>query len=320
MKYDYENLSDGQFEQLVVSICFYLFGAGVQGFATGKDGGRDAKFVGTATHIPSGAAPWVGTAIIQAKHTQGFNKKFSDSDFYSESSASAVINKELPRITALRKANGLDHYMLFSNRRLTAISESKIRAAISKECGIPESSIMLCGVEQIEMWLKAFPQAAVLAEISPIDSPLLVSPEEIADVVEALTDTFASASAAVGESLERVSYAEKNELNGMSDAFSKELLKKYLKHTKMIEDFLADPSNEDLLNKYQAAVEELQLNVIAKRKAHQSFDDIFVYLLRLLCDRDPTLRANKKLTAIVLFYMYWSCDLGITEEGNAEAL
>jgi hypothetical protein len=41
------------------------------------------------------------------------------------------------------------------------------------------------------------------------------------------------------------------------------------------------------------------------------------YLVDLLFNRDPVLRQHihKRLTRIVLFYMYWNCDLG--EEGDA---
>ncbi|EGM8074926.1 hypothetical protein IIO15_001789, partial [Escherichia coli] len=48
MKFAYEDLSDGQFETLIVLLCQRLLGAAVQGFAKGPDGGRDAKFMGTA--------------------------------------------------------------------------------------------------------------------------------------------------------------------------------------------------------------------------------------------------------------------------------
>ena len=47
MKFAYEDLSDDQFESLIVFLCQRLLGISVQGFAKGPDGGRDAKFVGT---------------------------------------------------------------------------------------------------------------------------------------------------------------------------------------------------------------------------------------------------------------------------------
>ena len=64
--------------------------------------------------------------------------------------------------------------MLFSNRRLTGNTESKLRRVVASTCGLPESSVMLCGVEQIELWLKRFPQAASIANVDPVDCPLAV--------------------------------------------------------------------------------------------------------------------------------------------------
>ena len=48
MKFDYEDLSDAQFETLVVFLCQRLLGISVQGFAKGRDCGRDAMFAGSA--------------------------------------------------------------------------------------------------------------------------------------------------------------------------------------------------------------------------------------------------------------------------------
>jgi hypothetical protein len=143
MKYAYEDLSDEQFETLVVLLCQRLLGISVQGFCKGPDGGRDAKFVGTAELHPSKAAPWAGTTIIQAKHTNGYNRNFSESDFYSTNGTNTVLGKEIPRIKKLRAAKQIDHYMLFANRRLAGNAEGEIRAHLSKECGIPQESIYL---------------------------------------------------------------------------------------------------------------------------------------------------------------------------------
>src|SRR5262249_15530433 len=83
MKYAYENLGDRQFEHLIVFLCHELLGIGTQAFADGVDGGRDAKFEGTAQRIPSVSGPWMGITIIQAKHTNGYNRHFSETDFYN---------------------------------------------------------------------------------------------------------------------------------------------------------------------------------------------------------------------------------------------
>jgi hypothetical protein len=262
MKYAYEDLSDGQFENLIVLLCQELLGIAVQGFSDGADGGRDAKFVGTAQLHPSTVAPWIGTTIIQAKHTNGYNRLFSESDFFNPEAKHSVIELELPRIKKLKAAAQLDHYMIFANRRLAGNAESEIRSYISKECGIPESSLYLCGVEQLESWMKRFPNVPKMADLDPVDGPLIVSPDDLAEIVVAL----AQQSAVVRDTIvhpptERVSYAQKNVLNNMTDAYAKALRQKFLKDTPQIQAFLAAPENTDLLRQYESVVDEFQLKM-----------------------------------------------------------
>ncbi|MES1241918.1 MAG: ABC-three component system protein [Acidobacteriota bacterium] len=320
MKYAYEDLSDYQFETLVVFLCQRLLGISVQGFAKGPDGGRDAKFVGTAELHPSKAAPWVGTTIIQAKHTNGFNRNFSESDFYSKSSTNTILAEEAPRIRKLRESNQLDHYMLFSNRRLAGNAEAEIRDWISTQCDIPPTSIYLCGLEQLELWLKSFPEVPRLANLDPVDSPLIVSPEELAEIVQAFARQREEFSAVLDDPpTPRVTYEEKNSLNNMSAEYAQALRKRYLKETAQIHAFLAAPENLDLLRMYESAVDEFQLKIIAKRKDYQHFDEVMNHLTDLLFKRDPILRqhSNKRLTRAMLFYMYWNCDIGVVGDASA---
>jgi C-terminal domain 12 of the ABC-three component (ABC-3C) systems len=313
VKYAYEDLSDGQFENLIVFLCQRLLGISVQGFAEGPDGGRDAKFVGTAELHPSKAAPWVGITIIQAKHTNGYNRHFLESDFYSATAKKTVLGEEIPRIKELRKSKQLDHYMLFANRRLGGNAESAICGYISKECGIPPGSLYLCGLEQLEIWLKTFPDIPKLANLDPVDFPLIVSPDDLAEVVQALARQKASISTVLDDPPTlRVTYAQKNILNNMTDGYAKTQRTKYLKETAQIHTFLAAPENIELLRLYESVVDEFQLKIIAKRKDYQTFDEVMEYLVDLLFNRDPVLRqhVHKRLTRAVLFYMYWNCDIG----------
>ncbi|WP_132980581.1 ABC-three component system protein [Pigmentiphaga sp. D-2] len=320
MKFAYEDLSDDQFEVLIVLLCQRLLGIAVQGFAKGPDGGRDAKFVGTAELHPSKAAPWVGTVIVQAKHTNGYNRSFSELDFYSTSSSNTVVGKEVPRIKKLREAKQLDHYMLFANRRLTGNSETEIRDHIAAECGVPASSIYLCGLEQLELWLKRFPEVAQEANLDAVDSPLIVSPDDLAEVVQALARQKDGLTALLDDPpTVRVTYEEKNALNNMTAAYAKEQRRKYLKETAQIRTFLAAPENIELLRMYESVVDEFQLKILAKRKDYQTFDEVMEYLVDLLFSRDPVLRqhAHKRLTRAILFYMYWNCDIGEVDDAAA---
>ena len=320
MKFAYEDLSDDQFEVLIVLLCQRLLGIAVQGFAKGPDGGRDAKFVGTAELHPSKTAPWVGTVIVQAKHTNGYNRSFSELDFYSTSSSNTVVGKEVPRIKKLRDAKQLDHYMLFANRRLTGNSETEIRDHIAAECGVPASSIYLCGLEQLELWLKRFPEVAQEANLDAVDSPLIVSPDDLAEVVQALARQKDGLTALLDDPpTVRVTYEEKNALNNMTAAYAKEQRRKYLKETAQIRTFLAAPENIELLRMYESVVDEFQLKILAKRKDYQTFDEVMEYLVDLLFNRDPVLRqhAHKRLTRAILFYMYWNCDIGEVDDAAA---
>lgn len=320
MKFAYEDLSEDQFEKLIVLLCQRLLGLSAKGFAKGPDGGRDAKFVGTAELHPSKAAPWTGTVVVQAKHTNGYNRHFGEADFYSTKTDDTVIGKEVPRITKLRQGKQLDHYMLFANRRLAGNADQTITQHIAKTCGLPEGSIYLCGLEQLELYMKQFPEVPALADLDPVDSPLIVSPDELAIVVEAIASHEADLSAVLDTPPgERTSYEEKNALNNMTADYAKALRKRYLKDTAQIRAFLAAPENLEILKSYEATAEEFQMKIIAKRKDFQNFDAVMEYLLDLLFQRDPILRQkqHKRLTRAVLFYMYWNCDIG--EVADAEA-
>ncbi len=312
--YAYEDLSPEQFETLIVLLCQRLLGMSVKGFAKGPDGGRDAKFVGTAQLHPSSASPWSGTVIIQAKHTNGYNRHFAEGDFYNPKKPdSSVLGKEVPRIKKLRDAKQVDHYMLFANRRLGGNADADITAYLATQCGLEEASIYLCDVEQLELWLKQFPDVAKLAELDPLDSPLIVSPDDLAVVVQAIARNESDVAAALdAPPSDRTTYEQKNLLNNMTPEYAKALRRRYLKETVQIGKFLSAPENMDILKYYEAVVEEFQLKIIAKRKEHQSFDAVMEYLLDLLFERDPVLRQthHKRLTRAVLFYMYWNCDIG----------
>jgi len=321
MKYRYEDLSAGQFEKLVVFLCQRLLGISVQGFAEGPDGGRDAKFVGTAELLPSVAAPWVGITIIQAKHTNGYNRHFSETDFFSTTAKKTVLSAEIPRIKKLRASKQLDNYILFANRRLAGNAESEISMYIANQCDLPAESIYLCGIEQMELWLKNFPDVPKLAELDPVDSPLIVSSDDLAEIVQALARQWDAVYAVLDDPpTPRVRYEQKNAINNMSDEYAKAQRGNYLKETAQIHTFLAAPENLELQRMYESVVDEFQMKIIGKRKDYQTFDEVMEHLVDLLFNRDPILsqRSHKRLTRAVLFYMYWNCDIGTVGDAETE--
>lgn len=318
MGYPFEDLDDAQFERLVVQMARKLFGFGVQGFATGPDGGRDARFHGAAERFPSTAAPWTGATVFQAKHTNATNTHFSDAAF-SGPAASSVLTKEIPRIKTLAGKSELHNYVLMANRRLGAVADEDIANRIASETGVPRERIFLAGVEYLEEMLHHFPDILGLARINPLEGPLLVSSWELAEVILGLAKELdAPLPTIAATDIERTSYAEKNRLNGMSEDFAKELQERYLSITRQIDEFLADPANAEITKNYAGAVEELQLQLIAKRGDFVTFDVVFNHLASTLIARDGVLSRDRRLTRAVLFYMYWHCDIGKTADANAE--
>lgn len=316
MGYPFEDLDDSQFERLVVQVARKLFGLGVTSFAAGVDGGRDARFEGTAERFPSAAGPWTGKTIIQAKHTNATNAHVSDPAFGGDAKSS-VISEEIPRIKKLVQAGELDNYLMFTNRRVGANADSAIRDRIQKGAGLVGKPVALHGVEYLNDMLRTFPDLVDLAQIDPVDSPLNVSSYEISEVILAIADDLAVIDLQAPV-VDRVSFSAKNLINGMTEPFAEELLKRFLSYTPQIQEFLANPANTDTLIRYDNAVEDFQLKVVAKRKEYQSFDDVFNYLIELLFARDDVLSRHRSLTRAMIFYMYWNCDLGATDSASAE--
>jgi hypothetical protein len=316
--YEYEDLDDSQFERLVVQVMRKLCGSGVQSFATGPDGGRDARFHGTAERFPSTTAPWMGKTVGQAKHTNSINAHFSDPDFSGLADGS-TLSEELRRIKSLAESDEVDNYILFSNRRLGGTTAPALIKRISEGSGIPEGQIFLAGVEYLDEMIHEYPDLIRLARINPVDGPLIVSSRDCAEVILAVSAALAAPLPALpAEPVDRVSYNEKNAVNGMTSEFAKVLSKRYLVLTRQIEQFLADPGNSETREQYEAAVDDFQLKIVAHRAEYRSFDHVFNYLVDLLMKRDGVLARHKRLTRALVFYMYWHCDIGETPDAAAE--
>lgn len=317
MSYPYEDLDDSQFERLVVQCARKLFGFGVQEFATGPDGGRDARFQGTAERFPSAAEPWKGITVIQAKHTIAVNAHFADKSF-SGDTPNTVLTHEIKRIKSLVDDGEVHNYMLVSNRRLGGIVSPQITRRIAEETGIDGGRVFLAGVEYLDNMMHQYRDLIHLSRIDPLDGPLVVSSFDLAEMMLAIAEQLQAPLPEFDASVvDRVSYEQKNELNNMSKPFSKRLADQYLIYTDEIKDFLSRPENAESLQYYEAAVDEFQDKIIANREDYQSFDKVFNHLVDLLRKRNGVLAQNVKLMKAVLFYMYWNCDIGDTADAHA---
>jgi hypothetical protein len=309
----YTDLSDTQFEELVIEFCIALLGFGVQGFVTGMDGGRDARFYGRAQLVPSTAAPWDGSIIIQAKHTELLNKSFAEADFCGDVDGS-VLAKEVIRIKSLYDRGELTYYMLFSNRRLTGVTDEAVREYISSRTGVPKDRIRIYDESELDRLRKRFPEAVDRACLNPGKSPPQIDPTNLAEIITRLAEYKGKLDELMeGEKrppTRRTSPEEKNRLNGLREDYFKRTIRGYMVEFEVIREFLGYPESQPYVKLYDDVAEELQAKLVAWSDPNVPYERLLEQLIANMFRLDFDLRVNKRLTRTVVFYMYCNCDIG----------
>jgi hypothetical protein len=309
----YTDLSATQFEELVIEFCVDLLGYGVQGFVTGMDGGRDARFCGRAQLVPSTSDPWDGTIVIQAKHTELLNKSFSEADFSGDGDDS-ILAKEVERVKALFERGELDYYMLFSNRRCTGVAEADVRKYIASSTGLPEDKIRLYDESELDRLIKRFPKAVDRACLNPGKSPPQIDPTNLAEIITRMANYKGQLDELMeGEKrppAHRTSPEEKNKLNGLREEYFKRTIRGYMVDFGVIREFLGHPDSQPYVSLYDDISEELQAKLVAWSDPSIPYERLLEQLVATLFKLDFDLRVNKRLTRTLVFYMYCNCDIG----------
>lgn len=310
MNYNFSDLSPTQFEDLVIHLCYELFGIGAETFAVGPDGGKDSRFEGTAEMYPSKASPWDGITVIQAKHTNLYNRKFTDSDFFSPDSDSSIINKEIEKIKKLIKDENLNNYIIFTNRKLPGTSVDIIKKHISNKTKLSTKNIGLVGIEIMENLFKRFPHVPKAVELNPYDMPLNIEPDDLAEVIMSIKAALPEIKKKVlTPNLYRTDFFKKNELNNLGNDYANVILKK-MGDFYEIEDFLSMPENDEYQQKYMETVDELNAKICIYKRENHYFDDVIEKTIELIICRDSDCKKNKALTRAMVYYMYYKCDIG----------
>ena len=258
------DLSNDEFELLVVAICFHILGTGTVTFATGKDGGRDAAFAGTATKFPSAASPLSGKFIVQAKHTSNPVASCSDKEF------DGILEGEHPKISKLVAGGELEHYIVVTNRKKPATKSIEKEQAL---CSLGLKTAQLIGIEQIRAWLTQHPEIWKNLGFDRFDAPLRIQIKDITDVITAFHSSIVDGKIILGDGTDftYVSKPKKNKINKLSDAYFDELLTRSLPFFKPIEDFLSNPRNIDFKDQYEDTVDEIRQKTSDSRSAFRVF-------------------------------------------------
>ena len=304
IKYPFYNLLNQEFENLVALICQKILGTGVIIFSDGKDGGRDAKFTGTANRFPSEKNPWNGKFIVQAKHTTKPEASCSDSDFKK------TLKKELPKLKNLKENGKVDYYLLFTNRKLSGLQDSKIEDFIDNEVDVEN---IILGEEEIQLWLQEHPNIVNIIGLNKLLLPLEFYEKDLQEIVAAFSETKISKNVvtAIQSDLTRIPIEEKNRLNKLGKTYFDNILKNSFSDFETIKCFLEDPINNEYKNKYANTVSDLQDEIIVHREEYNAFEEILNHLYKLILDEtNKNLMMNRKLLRVFLHYMYFNCDIG----------
>ena len=310
--YFLHHLTDREFEQLVALICTRWFGEGLTPFAEGVDGGRDARFFGTARTYPSTTAPWHGHIVVQAKHTATPSASCSDSDFkayFDEGKKS-----EVPKVERLIKEGILDCYIVFANRKLTAGADEKI---LKKLRSLPIGDCAIVGLERINQFLRENPDVARTLPTREFLRPFEFEPDDMVEVITAVhgaiqMDGSRFSSASDFESVNKKKV--KNGVNRMSDAFYKDVIvNTYMPLFGKLKAFLENERNRAYRDIYHDVADELRQKIILFRDRFDRFEEVITFLYEEVRTKRPELKGKRLYLTLLLCYMYDDCDIGERE-------
>jgi hypothetical protein len=299
-------LSDAEFESVVVRICVRWLGQGVTPFAPGKDGGRDAKFHGTATCFPSVNDPHSGHFVVQAKHANERDRSCSDRDFLR------LLKGEHPKIKRLAADGLCDHYLFFTNRRLTGGADQKLTNEL---VALGPKTAHIIGVERCHLALDDYHEIRDMLPNSADTMPFRFNPDDLKEVIGALHDYVADGAETAFDSardFEKVKLRdEKNVVNGLSAAYYNEIVvANSMPHFGNVDSFLKNPRNRALRALYHDAADELKEKILVHRDQFDSFDRVFAFLYEEIQRERVALKGKRRMVSVLLHYMYCNCDIG----------
>lgn len=314
MDYRLELCDDNKFEDLVNTICQKILGTGVISFSPGKDGGRDGKFIGTAQNYPDNVNPWSGKFIIQAKHTYSPIASCSDSDFEK------IVKDEIVKIKKLKEVGDIDCYLLFTNRKYTGVKGEDLLKKIVTETGVEKSVII--GKEAInDRFLNQHKEIVRQYRLDLLHIPFDFSDQEIKDIILTFKQQLPTIENDINTEVERIKRdfslidkRDKNKKNRLGEEyFQNEIVSKSLMDFEKIERFLELPQNEDIKAYYFDVVSELSNLITIKRGNFDAFEEIFLFIYKMVCDGNQELKRTKKHIWTFLHYMYYNCEIGLKE-------
>ncbi len=148
VNYELHSLGWKAFQNLCATVMGEVWSQVIQGFFDSHDGGRDGAFHGTWT--PVNGESFHGSFTAQCKFTAKADKCLQLSD----------LTDELTKAKRLATKGLADNYILFTNARLTGITEENIRQAFEAVPGVKRFAAYGC--ERISQIIRESPRLRML--------------------------------------------------------------------------------------------------------------------------------------------------------------
>ncbi|MHA8097805.1 ABC-three component system protein [Aquirufa aurantiipilula] len=311
-QYPYENLTDEEFESLVIRIGKEVLGIGCKTFSVGKDGAKDSWFTGTADYFPSKRSPWTGTFNIQAKHTKSLNASCSDNDF--SVNQTSVLSKEIARLKEVIKTTPFDNYIIFTNRKLSGGTHPIIVKMLQSGLGI--QNVEIIGKEDLDSYLTDYPDIAYQFGLYKFQAPLRFYEKELRDVIVVFSEQSKAISTEAKNYITTftvIDKEKKNDINNLSKDYFEFLKSHSLQYFEGIESFLRDPKNDTYLKMYSNTVSDLQDAITVERSRFNEFEHIIKHLIDYtIGNNEDKLMDLRKIVRVFIHFMYFNCDIGKT--------
>lgn len=312
IQFPYDNLTDEEFENLIIRIGKEVLGIGCKTFSVGKDGAKDSWFSGTAEHFPSKITPWTGTFNLQAKYTKVPNASCSDNDF--SVNQSSVLSKEIVRLKEVMKTTPFDNYMIFTNRKLSGGTHPTIIKMLQNGLGI--QNVEIIGREDIDSYLNDYPHIADQFGLYKFQAPLRFYEKELRDIIIVFSENSNAISTEAKSyitSFTVIDKEKKNELNNLSKDYFEFLKSHSLQYFEEIEKFLRDPKNEPYMKMYSNTVSDLQEAITVERNRFNEFEHVIKHLVDYVVgNNEAKLKDLRKTVRVFIHFMYFNCDIGKT--------
>lgn len=130
-RYNLHRLGWTAFEDLCMQVMRVVLGETCTRFRPGPDGGRDGWFAGSASGLLASQRALSGSFVIQSKHTSMAHQALDASD----------LTKDIEKLRKIASASPC-HYLLMTNRQVSAQAEARIRAAVEALSGVGTCNVL----------------------------------------------------------------------------------------------------------------------------------------------------------------------------------